>query len=91
MRELKGGLELPARKTVELKAGGYHLMLMDLKQPLAAGSNVPLVLDFVDGKGQKSELKLTVPVQTAAAGAGGGADDMHHMHDMHDMHGTQAK
>ena len=31
------GLELPAGKTVELKPGGYHVMLMDLKQELKAG------------------------------------------------------
>src|SRR5690606_34829876 len=29
MRELSGGLDLPAGKTVELKPGGYHVMLMD--------------------------------------------------------------
>ena len=28
------GLDLPAGKTVELKPGGYHVMLMDLKAPL---------------------------------------------------------
>ena len=27
------GLELPAGRTVELKPGGYHVMLMDLKGP----------------------------------------------------------
>ena len=34
-------LELPAGKTVELKPGGYHVMLMDLKQPLKAGETRP--------------------------------------------------
>ena len=31
------GIELPAGKAVELKPGGYHVMLMDLKQPLLEG------------------------------------------------------
>ncbi len=31
-------LDLPAGRAVELKPGGYHLMLMELKQPLEAGS-----------------------------------------------------
>ena len=35
----RGELDLPAGQTVELKPGGYHLMLMDLKQPLAAGTH----------------------------------------------------
>nr|WP_256330269.1 copper chaperone PCu(A)C [Variovorax sp. YR216] len=65
-------LELPARQTVELKPGGYHLMLMDLKQPLANGTSVPLTLLFEDAKGQKSSLELKVPVQTASGTAGAG-------------------
>ena len=34
MRAVAGGLDLPAGKTVELKSGGYHVMLMDLKTAL---------------------------------------------------------
>ena len=34
MRALPKGLDLPAGKTMELKPGGYHVMLMDLKAPL---------------------------------------------------------
>ena len=40
------GVELPAGKTVELKPGGYHVMLMDLKQPLKKGEAVPIRLRF---------------------------------------------
>lgn len=67
-----GSLELPARQSVELKPGGYHLMLMDLKQPLANGSTVPLTLNFEDAAGRKSSLELKVPVKTAAASAAAG-------------------
>jgi copper(I)-binding protein len=83
MREVTGGLELPPRKTVELSPGGFHLMLMDLKQAMPAGSSIPLTLDFVDAQGKKSSLQVTLPVQTAAtAGAAGAAagGDMHGMH-----------
>jgi copper(I)-binding protein len=73
MRAVAGGLDLPARQTIELKPGGYHLMLMDLKQVLTNGSTVPLTLRFEDAKGQKSALELKVPVLAgAAAPAGGG-------------------
>jgi copper(I)-binding protein len=65
-------LELPARQTVELKPGGYHLMLTDLKQPLANGATVPLTLQFEDAKGRKSTLELQLPVRAGAAAAAGG-------------------
>jgi copper(I)-binding protein len=39
-------LDLPAGKAVELKPGGYHVMLMDLKQPLKKGAAVPIKLRF---------------------------------------------
>jgi copper(I)-binding protein len=65
MRALEGGLELPAGKTVELKPGGYHVMLMDLKGPLARDSTVPLTLVLKDAKGVESRIELKVPVSTA--------------------------
>lgn len=61
-------LDLPAGKTVELKPGGYHVMLLDLKAPLAKDSSVPLTLVFQDAKGVESKLNLTVPVGTSAPG-----------------------
>ena len=69
MGELKGGLELPAGKPVALKSGGYHLMLMDLKETLVTGTNVPLTLVFKNAKGVESKVELTVPV--AAVGPAG--------------------
>jgi copper(I)-binding protein len=75
MAAVPGGLELPAGKTVELKPGGYHLMLMDLKLPLQKDSSIPLTLVFKDAKGVESRLELKVPVGTAAP--------MAHMHADH--------
>ena len=67
-------LDLPAGKTVELKPGGYHVMLMDLNQPFVKGSKVPLTLMFKDAKGVQSKLALTLPVTNMAPGvAPGGA------------------
>ena len=59
-------LEIPAGGTVELKPGGYHLMLMDLKQALPAGSSVPVTLIFKDGKGAESRVEANLPVSAAA-------------------------
>ena len=61
-------LELPAGKKVELKPGGYHVMLMDLKTPLAKDTTVPVTLLFKDAKGVESKLELKLPVTTAAPG-----------------------
>jgi copper(I)-binding protein len=56
-------LELPAGKAVELKPGGYHLMLMDLKATLKAGDTVPLTL-VVEGKdGKRETLEVKAPVR----------------------------
>jgi copper(I)-binding protein len=46
-------LDLPAGQTVELKPGGFHVMLMDLKAPIKAGDKVALTLMFEDKSGKK--------------------------------------
>ena len=75
-------LELPPGKTVELKSGGHHLMLQQLKAPLLKGSEVPVTLEFKDGKGELSRLHLRLPVATSApAGASPAAAHSHgHAH-----------
>ena len=65
-------LDLPAGKAVELKPGGYHVMLMDLKAPLVKGTNVPLTLVFQDTKGIESQQQVQLPVATTAPGAQAG-------------------
>jgi copper(I)-binding protein len=69
MKAVAGGLDLPAGKTVELKPGGYHVMLMDLKAALPKDSTIPLTLVFKDAKGVESRLELKVPVATAPMAA----------------------
>ena len=80
MAEVKGGLELPAGKTVELKPGGYHVMLMDLKQPLAKDTTVPLTLVFKDAKGVETQQELKVPVAATAPGGKPAPAMDHSMH-----------
>lgn len=96
MAEIKGGLELPAGTVVELKPGGYHIMLMDLKAPLAKDTTLPLTLVFKDAKGVQSKLELKVPVAaTPPLGAALGAPMDHSAHGKpaatdHDAHATHA-
>jgi periplasmic copper chaperone A len=62
-------LALPAGKTVALKPGGYHVMLMDLKQAMKAGDVVPLslVVENAAGKRETIEVKAEVRAMGAAA------------------------
>lgn len=46
MRALPDGLPIPAGETVELKPGGFHIMLMDLTQTLVEGESITLTLTF---------------------------------------------
>jgi periplasmic copper chaperone A len=39
-------IRIPANGTVVLKPGGYHIMLIGLKHPLAAGQTFPVHLQF---------------------------------------------
>ena len=64
-------VELPAGKAVILKPGGLHVMLMDLKKPMADGDSVPLtlVVQGKDGKQETLQVQAKVkPLSTAAQG-----------------------
>lgn len=57
-------LDLPAQQAVELKPGGYHLMLMDLKTPLMKDASVSLTLTFRDAAGAETRQQVSLPVTT---------------------------
>lgn len=76
-------LALPAGRKVELKPGGYHLMLMDLKQPLVKDTQVPVTLRLQNAQGQTTQLQLQLPVRLVAPGgaaAGHGSHGAGHRH-----------
>ena len=62
MRAVKG-IELPAGKAVALQPGGYHVMLLDLKETLKAGEKVRLRLVVKDRKGELDDLDVDVSVK----------------------------
>ncbi len=67
-------LELPAGKAVEMKPGGYHVMLIDLKRPLKTGDSVPLRLK-IEGKDKSvATVEVKADVRESAA------DMRHHGH-----------
>lgn len=77
-------LELPAGKTVELKPGGYHVMLMDLKGPVKEGDLVLLSLVLEGKDGQRQTLEITAAVRAlnakTARGDAQGAHGAGHKH-----------
>ena len=70
MAALPSGLDLPAGKTVELRPGGYHVMLMDLKSALTADSTVPVTLTFQDAKGNQTSQEFKLPVKASMPAQG---------------------
>jgi copper(I)-binding protein len=78
------GLDLPAGRAVELRPGGYHLMLMNLKTALRPDQRIPVTLQFKNAQGQDSRLELQVPVRAmGAASAPAGPSGGQHGHGGH--------
>jgi copper(I)-binding protein len=63
------GLALPMGKAVELKPGGYHVMLMDLKSQVKDGDAVPLTLTFETKDGKRQTLEVKAPARNMNAPA----------------------
>ena len=69
MRQLKDGLEIKPGETVELKPGGFHIMLLDLKEPIKPGERVKGTLVFE--KAGSIDVELTVEAMGATSRAHG--------------------
>ncbi|MHA6687905.1 copper chaperone PCu(A)C [Mesorhizobium sp. A556] len=73
MRQVEGGLEIPAGGSVALDTGGYHLMFIDLKRQPKKGESFPATLTF--------EKAGSVTVEFAVEGLGEtGGMSMEHDH-----------
>jgi copper(I)-binding protein len=59
-------VDLPAGRKVELKPGGYHVMLMDIKQRVKTGDVVPVTL-VIDTGGKRETMEIRAPVRAATA------------------------
>jgi len=74
MREVEGGIKIPAGDTVTLKPGGYHLMFIGLKHDLKKGETLPVTLTFA----RAGTVDVTLPIwpvgSMGPAGAGGAMD-----------------
>ena len=70
MRELPDGLPIRSGQTVALKPGGYHLMMLELKQPLTEGGTVPVTLTFERAGTIEVPLAVGAPNAKGAGHAG---------------------
>lgn len=78
MRGLSNGLVVPPSGSVELKPGGYHLMIMGLKQPLKEGTSFSGTLTFE--KAGQVPVTFSVVGMGAPAPSGGAKEMMDHSH-----------
>lgn len=53
---------VPPHGTAVLRPGGYHVMLLGLRRPLAAGTRFPVTFHFADG----TVVQVSVPVENRA-------------------------
>jgi hypothetical protein len=70
-------IDIAAGKPTDLKPGGLHVMLFDLKKPLLKGESIQMTLEFQDAVGKRSQQTLSVEVRDLTADAKGGH---HHKH-----------
>jgi copper(I)-binding protein len=70
MRQLKQGLELRPGETTELKPGGYHVMFVELAQPLEKGQRIKATLLFE--KAGRVEIEFPVEAIGTSQPAGHG-------------------
>lgn len=65
------GIDLPAKRSVALGSGGFHVMLIDLRKPLVIGDSIPLTLQF------ERSGRVDVVANVEGAGAAGTANHGH--------------
>jgi periplasmic copper chaperone A len=72
MRPVAGGLEIKPGQTVTLKPGGYHVMLIGIKEPLKQGEHFKVTLEFA----KAGKVEVNFVTEGLGAMHGGGMHDM---------------
>jgi len=60
-------LAVPGGAAVDLKPGGYHVMLMDLKKQVKEGDEIPITLVVEAADGKRTEVAVTARARPVAA------------------------
>lgn len=75
MQPKEGGFEVPAGGSLELKPGGYHLMLMGVTDPIEAGEEVTITLTCATGGTMEFSAQAKTFTGAEEKYSGGGMDD----------------
>jgi periplasmic copper chaperone A len=78
MRPVQGGLEVKPGETVTLKPGGFHIMLVGLKQPLQVGKSLDATFKVEGGDTVQVEFPIAAIGSPAPGTASGGQMNMDH-------------
>jgi len=70
-------IELSPGVPLELKPGGYHVMLMALTAPIDGGQEIELSLQFEQADGSRLEMPVTAVAAMNAGGAANHGDTPH--------------
>jgi periplasmic copper chaperone A len=76
MREMQGGIAVPAGTAVTFAPGGNHIMLLGLKHKLEEGQHIPMTLTFA----KAGPVNVEVYVQRTPEGTTAQPPEMSHMH-----------
>jgi periplasmic copper chaperone A len=76
MRPLPSGLEIKPGETVELKPSSFHIMMMDLKQPIQRRK--PFKASLMFEKAGEVDVDFTVEAVGATPAAAAPTHDAHH-------------
>jgi len=71
-------IEIPAGKQVQLKPGGFHIMLMNLKRQVKEGETVPITLVIEEKGGKRVPIEVKAPVRPLNTPANGDHDQHNH-------------
>ena len=63
MMKAVDGLDVVPGKALELKPGGYHVMLIDVVKPMTAGDKVPLTLVLEGKDGKRRQVQVSAEVR----------------------------
>lgn len=74
MREIEGGIAIPAGETHALQRGGDHVMFMGLSEPMQQGATVQVTLTFE----KAGDVVVDIPVDNARKSQHGGHGSMGH-------------
>ena len=58
MQELTEGLDLTAGETVTFEPGGYHVMLLDIAEPLEVGDEIEVTLEFAEADSYTTTVEV---------------------------------